>query len=153
MVVYNLTNYSDLDEWHPTLALAKASASKHGMPCEVVRHVINKPTKDVVCTLLSGQGFSIESETVYKREEKADKISRTAAEIIAFHIGSDIADVRDARYQPSRFAKVALYTIGDYYYCAPRAGQALPKGYNWVQAGMEYERMIYRAHMNDEGEK
>lgn len=74
---------------------------------------------------------------------------RTAAEIIAFHFGSDIRDIQDARYQPSRYP-VAIYTVGDDYYCAPNANQKLPAPaeFNWQKIGEHYGRTVYRSVVN-----
>jgi hypothetical protein len=75
---------------------------------------------------------------------------RTAAEIIAFHFGWDITDVRDCRYQPTRYTAPAIFTIGDDYYCAPTKGQKLPKGWAWTGFSHHYGRDIYCAPMNAE---
>ena len=74
---------------------------------------------------------------------------RTAAEIIAFHFSADIRDIQDCRYQSTRYASPAVYTIGEYYYCSPNAGQAPPRDWTgWERIGTHYERDVMRAHMN-----
>ncbi len=75
---------------------------------------------------------------------------RTAAEIIATHLGYDLAEMSDYRYQPTSYHSPALYTIGDYYFCAPRKGQRCSKTWNWHLVGRYYERDVFRAHMNDD---
>jgi hypothetical protein len=75
---------------------------------------------------------------------------RTAAEIIAFHFSTDIRDVQEGRYQPTRYSSPALYTIGDDYYCSPTAGQSPPKGFKWKRIGRHYERDVYRAALADQ---
>lgn len=73
----------------------------------------------------------------------------TVAEIIATHLGWDIAEVRDCRYQPGVY-RCDVFSIGDYYYAAPRATSKLPADWNWHEVGTEFDRKIYRAHMNDD---
>ena len=75
---------------------------------------------------------------------------RTAAEIIAFHFFSDINDIRDARYQPSRFVNPAVYVVGDDYYCAPANGKlpsAINLGKAWREVDEYYGRKIYVSEM------
>jgi hypothetical protein len=72
---------------------------------------------------------------------------RTAAEIIAFHLCSDIRDVQDCRYQPTRYASPAIYTVGDFYYCSPTAGQKPPRDFpKWELAGTYYGRDVLAAN-------
>jgi len=69
----------------------------------------------------------------------------TAAERIAFLIGYDLAEMSDYRYQSTRYT-VAVYAIGDSYYCAPGPGKKLPDvGYNWEVVGESYGSTVYRA--------
>lgn len=76
---------------------------------------------------------------------------RTAAEIIAFHFSSDIRDIQDARYQSTRYAAPAVYSIGDHYYCSPKAGQKPPSDWSgWERIGHHYGRDVMRVHMNSE---
>jgi hypothetical protein len=68
----------------------------------------------------------------------------TAAERIAFLTGQDFADMKDCRYQPTRY-KVAVYVLGNDYYCSP-AGKALPDvGYPWEEIGEYKDQKVYRA--------
>lgn len=70
---------------------------------------------------------------------------RTAAEIIAFHFSSDIADIRDTRYQPTRFTSPAVYVVGNDYYAAP-SSNAAPKydvGKPWRPIATYYGRTIF----------
>jgi len=70
---------------------------------------------------------------------------RTAAEIISFHFCSDISDIRDSRYQPSRYRSPAVYVIGDDYFAAP--SNNLPPSYEvgqpWVEIGEHYGRKVF----------
>lgn len=75
---------------------------------------------------------------------------RTAAEIIAFHFGSDIRDVQECRYQPTRYASPAIYTLDDDYFCSPAAGSTPPAKFGkWEALGTYYGRTVYRCRMND----
>jgi hypothetical protein len=74
---------------------------------------------------------------------------RTAPELIAFHLGWDMRDVSEARYQPSAFANPAVYVIGNDYMCAPtgklpRDPQS-PDRWDWKLVGTYYGRNVYRA--------
>ena len=69
---------------------------------------------------------------------------RTAAEIIATHIGYDMAEMSEYRYQPACYASPAIYAIGDTYYCAPTNGK-LHKGWNWTFAAMVLGRKVFEA--------
>lgn len=78
----------------------------------------------------------------------------TAAELIAFHLGWDIADVRDERYQPTRYASPAIYNMGGDYFAAP-SNNAAPKavvGQPWEILGEYYGRRIYRSKMEGAGQ-
>jgi hypothetical protein len=72
---------------------------------------------------------------------------RTAAEIIATHLMWDIADVRDERYQPTRYASPAIYNMGGDYFSAPSDNRA-PKadvGQPWEEVGEYYGRKVFRS--------
>ena len=72
-------------------------------------------------------------------------MAKTAPEIIGFHLGWDIRDVSDGRYQ--RYAAPSVYACGGDYFCCPTAGQKLPKGISdkpWEKAGTYYGRDVYR---------
>ena len=73
------------------------------------------------------------------------KPSRSAAEIIAFHLSEDIAYLRDCRYQPSVYAAMAIYTIDDTYFCCPQAGKkpSYAKEYPWKPVAEHYGRTVY----------
>jgi hypothetical protein len=74
---------------------------------------------------------------------------RTAADIIATHLWSDIADVRDDRYQPTRYASPAIYNMGQDYYAAPSDNRC-PKaevGQPWEEVGEYYGRKVFRSKM------
>ena len=73
-------------------------------------------------------------------------MAKRADEIIAFHLGWDVADMRECRYQPSKY-KVAVYACGDSYYCAPSEHNAMPDGFAWRIDGEHYGRTVYVATM------
>jgi len=81
----------------------------------------------------------------------AKTIRRSAAEIIAFHFCSDIAEVREMIYQPTRYMNPNVYVWGEDYFCAPTARQKLPKhlddidAFDWKAEGTYYGRTVYRA--------
>ncbi len=56
------------------------------------------------------------------------RLNRT--EVIAEYLGSSCEDVREYRYQPSRFVKVPVFAIGDRYYCVTREGEKPPASYD-----------------------
>ena len=73
-----------------------------------------------------------------------------ASECIAFHLGWNMPDVTEGRYQPTRYAYPAIYVCADDYYCCPPAGKAPPKGrrdlpdeWNWQVVGEAYGRTVY----------
>lgn len=71
------------------------------------------------------------------------QVRRSAAEIIAFHFSSDIADVRDGLYQNYR---PSVYVVGNDYYCSPAAGQKPPReapGAPWERVAEYYGRTIF----------
>ena len=73
---------------------------------------------------------------------------RTAAELIAYHVGWDMAEMSEYRYQSTRFVSPAIYTVADSYYAAPTAANVsrLRKGYaglKWQCVGQEYGREIW----------
>lgn len=70
-------------------------------------------------------------------------MAKRADEIIAFHLGWDVADMRECRYQPSKY-KVAVYACGDSYYCAP-SNETPPKGFRWMLDGVHYGRKVFTA--------
>jgi hypothetical protein len=76
-------------------------------------------------------------------------MAKTAPEIIGFHLGWDIRDVTDGRYQ--RYTAPGVYVCGDHYYCSPTAQQKPPhlgvKGDTptaWEKVGTYYNRDVYR---------
>lgn len=76
---------------------------------------------------------------------------RTAAEIIAFHLGWDIADVRGDRYQSTRYANPAIYNMGQHYWAAPSDNRA-PKaevGQPWEEVGEHYGRKVFRSKVGE----
>jgi hypothetical protein len=74
---------------------------------------------------------------------------RTAAEIIAFYRCDDIREIQDCRYQPTRYASPAIYSIGEGYYAAP-ADNRPPRaevGQPWECVGTFYNRKVYFSRM------
>lgn len=76
-------------------------------------------------------------------ETKMKLPAKTAAEIIAFHLGCNWDDVRDGLYQ--RHRSPGVYVCSEAYYCCPTAKQKLPGGFKWTLVGAEYGRNIYRS--------
>lgn len=72
-------------------------------------------------------------------------MAKHANEIIGIHLGWDINDVTDGRYQPSRYFNPSVYVGSNDYYCAPTAKQKLPKGWDWKEVGEYYGRKVYEA--------
>lgn len=71
-------------------------------------------------------------------------MAKTAPEIIGFHLGWDIQDVKDGRYQ--RHDSPGVYVCANDYYCSPTASQKPPSGFNeWNKVGTYYGRDVYKA--------
>jgi hypothetical protein len=71
------------------------------------------------------------------------EMAKQANEIVAFHLGWDMAEVSDCRYQ--RHTAPAVYAIGDHYFTAPTAKQKLPVDWEWERVGEYYGRPVYRS--------
>ncbi len=76
-------------------------------------------------------------------------MAKTAPEIIGFHLGWDIRDVTEGRYQ--RYTAPNVYVCGGDYFCCPTASQKTPhlgvKGdprTEWQKVGTHYGRDVYR---------
>jgi hypothetical protein len=69
----------------------------------------------------------------------------TAAERIAFQTGTDFAEMKECRYQPTRYATTAVYVLGNDYYCSPTRGKLPNVGYFWEPIGNCYNHTVYRA--------
>lgn len=70
----------------------------------------------------------------------------TAPYIIGFHFGSDMRDISEGRYQPTRYTAPAVYVVGNDYYCVPSGSQHPPKGdWEWRPLAAYYGRTIYCA--------
>jgi len=72
-------------------------------------------------------------------------MAKHANEIIGFHLGWDIREVSDGRYQPTRYSSPGVYVCGEAYFCCPTSKQKLPKGFKWEKVGHYYDRDVYRA--------
>jgi len=70
---------------------------------------------------------------------------KTAPELIAFHLGWDMPDVSDGRYQSTRYTAPGVYVCGEDYFCAPSGSQRPPKGWAWEVVGTYYGRDVFRA--------
>ena len=73
---------------------------------------------------------------------------RSGAECIAYHLGWNISDVSEGRYQAGRTGGIAVYVIGNDYMCCPAEGKNPPKGWNWVlrsNDGTTYGRNVWEA--------
>lgn len=69
----------------------------------------------------------------------------SAAEKIAYILGTDFAEMAEYRYQPTRYA-IAVYAIGESYYCATsRAGKLPDVGLTWKAIGEAYGATVYEA--------
>ena len=79
------------------------------------------------------------------------KCNRSAAEIIAFHFGHDIAYIRDCRYQPTVFGGMSIYTLDDHYFCCPAAGKKpmYGKQHPWKPLAEHYGRTIYSCTVDE----
>ena len=69
---------------------------------------------------------------------------RTAAEIIAFHIGWDMREVSEHRYHPTRLRSPSIYGFDDGYYAAPADNK--PPGNMksaWREIGEHYGRKVF----------
>lgn len=79
------------------------------------------------------------------------QVRRSAAEIIAFHFCSDIAEVREMIYQPTVYANPKVYCWGEDYFCCPTPKQKLPTDphfddtFNWKEEASYYGRTVYRS--------
>jgi hypothetical protein len=77
------------------------------------------------------------------------QVRRSGAEIIAFHMCSDIEEVREMVYQPTVYRSPRVYSFGEYTYCCPTVRQKLPDhedlGGPWEAIGTYYERTVYRS--------
>jgi len=51
-------------------------------------------------------------------------VSRSPAERIADLTGSDLAEVKEGRYQPAKYSRPSVFVVGEDYYAA---GDAMPK--------------------------
>jgi hypothetical protein len=89
----------------------------------------------MVCILLSNG--------IRRSNREVHHMTKTAPEIIAFHLGWDMADVVDGRYQ--RHASPGVYVCGNDYFCCPTHRQRLPKGFDWIEVGNHYSRAVFRA--------
>lgn len=67
----------------------------------------------------------------------------TAPYIIGFHFGSDMRDISEGRYQPTRYASPSVYVVGNDYYCVPSGTQKPPRDWDWRPLASYYGRTIY----------
>ncbi len=63
--------------------------------------------------------------------------------IIAEFLGTDIESVTEMVYQPTIYRAPRIYSWDDNpwsYFCCPRKGQKLPKGFKWEIAGYSWRK-------------
>jgi len=73
--------------------------------------------------------------------------AKSAAEVIGFVIGLDVCEVREYRYQPTKYATIHVYAVGTGYYCATLLHQKPPEGWKWeplLTVG-KYKRRVWIA--------
>lgn len=70
---------------------------------------------------------------------------RTAAEIIATHLGWDMAEMSEYRYQPTRLTIPAIYALDNTYYAAPSNNRP-PKNMEgpWIEIGTHHDRIVFK---------
>jgi hypothetical protein len=70
----------------------------------------------------------------------------TAAEVIATHYLMDLAEMKEYRYQPTRYTNPAIYSLGPTDYCAAPASGKMPPRYcdmDWQPDGEALGRVIW----------
>jgi hypothetical protein len=77
-------------------------------------------------------------------EETEKQMAKRANEIIAFHLGWDIREVSDGRYQ--NYTSPGVYVCSESYFAAPTKGQKLPRvsEKEWYLVGEYYGREVWR---------
>jgi hypothetical protein len=73
---------------------------------------------------------------------------KSQAEIIGFHLGWDISDVRDSVYQPTRYSSPKIYSCGptDYMAATPsgkRPSGATARDFEWTPVASYYDWTVY----------
>jgi hypothetical protein len=76
---------------------------------------------------------------------KPKSMNRSAAEIVAFHLGWEIGEMRETRYQPTAYPGMAIYAVDDTYFCCPVVGKKPKYGdqYPWKPLADYYGRTVY----------
>ena len=75
---------------------------------------------------------------------------KSAAYVIAFHLGWDMKEVTDNRYQPTRYHAPAVYTCGDHDWCCPTGSQKPPDALGqWEEVAVYDGRKVYRTSAKD----
>lgn len=72
-------------------------------------------------------------------------MAKHANEIIAFHLGWDVKEVSEGRYQG--YTSPSIYVCGDSYFAAPTSGQKLPSKISeneWKLVAEYYGRQVWR---------
>lgn len=72
-------------------------------------------------------------------------MAKRANEIIGFHLGWDLGEVSDGRYQSTRYSSPGVYVCGESYFCCPSGNQKPPEGWDWKKVGAYYGREVFRA--------
>jgi hypothetical protein len=82
--VYNVTDYDEINEWFPTIQQAKRAAidwarawpaydPKTDHEIVVVACQLERLTRAYACKLLSGQGWAVAQETIYRARPRRKK--------------------------------------------------------------------------------
>ena len=76
-------------------------------------------------------------------------MTKRANEIIAFHLGMDLAEMPEYRYQPTKWRNPAIYSFGDDGFWAAPASGKMPEDYcdfsDWKHVATVYGRKIFQA--------
>jgi hypothetical protein len=73
---------------------------------------------------------------------------KSAAEKIADLIGFCIKDVKECVYQPCKYYKPKVYSIGNYYFCATDHLPAYSDFYNWEKKTTFRGDFVWQCNIN-----
>ena len=79
------------------------------------------------------------------------KQARSAAEIIAFHLGWDINEVKEYRYQSTMRPGMAIYAFDEDYMCCPAANKKpmYTEEFPWKPLAEWHGRTIYNCTVDE----
>lgn len=66
----------------------------------------------------------------------------TQKRAVAEHVGMDLRDIDSYRYQPSRTGSVAVFVIGDRYFCAVSADKKRPELPAWIDWSQKADNYV-----------